>query len=1035
MKKIIVFYLLIFQWNVFNAQDISIVIDPGHGYLLQNELPIGVNCGSALEFPVNSGIMRCSPGGKCIDEIENVLAIGLRIRDKLEQNCNNVLVHMTRTSNTQWIKIDERAKMVDDNNAELFLSLHTNACPSCAFPDACGEDYQSNGIESYYTTSSNPTYQDCIAFGQNIDAAIDNVTGMGIRSGSPKNSNNNYGVLRYGNARYSILSEIGFHTNASNLSILDDPFYQEEIAQAMYEAILETLPELACCEGVSSPCVDDQYEGEDDDEAYAGYWFNGVGNPYDSQVENGSAERVLCPSDEDWVRLPVTHSGTFSLLIAGNTEPMELVVYDDLLDSNDPVYTEIVYPNTSHSAFYDIDFTQYVTCPIIDVGLRSISPCNDAYIPYTLSVSWQPSDNIFKSLPQESVSDLVITSSQSNPVASGAQMALSVSGGSGNYQWQMDDGYSTILCSGYDCNTINIVSNSTTRYGVYDLDEGMCSIVTYEVVVEPLASGYPDYVSFIAQIRDETTGEVLDLLSPSITVGHTMGVTLVTRNIGNNHAMYHSEVFLFQETNQPTGFLRYITGLEYSQGISMGGYELHQLSFEISGGEEGINYLEVLTDPYNTIDEGVDGGNNNFLVIPFTLTTDDEVPDLQMRIMSAVPDNNLALGDSLTINYRVSNHSDADVGQVGIRGWLAYIDEFYNSWKIRLSDMEYREIGPDEFIYGDMRVALDNQMFTGGGDAGFIYTPGSYYVLMAVNDDLSSCIENDLTNNFDSEAIEIVDLSCYESLMWRWWPVDTVPWYEHDIGYLGVNVPNGCSYVLDINDEDVITAPLSGSIGIGPDTYIVSIAENMTNNYRTACIEIDNSSAELCVVQEPQLYLPLAWEDVYVVTHDRYDEIVWEIAQEEDIARYVVERRLDAGGNESYEDIAEYRSRAEDSGAIAYRHDSYAIQNGNTLYRIRAEESDGSIMYSPWVSSTRGDEFIGGECIQNFYVSQEAIHVHAQGDVVMSIFDTQARKVYHGTYHEGYHEESTHHLVPGMYFIHMRCVDGQGFMTQKYIRN
>jgi N-acetylmuramoyl-L-alanine amidase len=83
----------------------TVIIDPGHG---------GKDSGAL---------------GQNNKEKDIVLAIGLKVRDYLNKYLPQLNVIMTRDKDV-FIPLDERAEIANDNDADLFVSIHANSIPS-----------------------------------------------------------------------------------------------------------------------------------------------------------------------------------------------------------------------------------------------------------------------------------------------------------------------------------------------------------------------------------------------------------------------------------------------------------------------------------------------------------------------------------------------------------------------------------------------------------------------------------------------------------------------------------------------------------------------------------------------------------------------------------------------------------------------------------------------------------------------------------------------------------------------------------------
>ena len=97
-----------------NSKIQTIVIDPGHGG----------------HDPGNLGTGRYKTTEKHV-----ALAISLKLGEYIENAFSDVNVIYTRKTNDKFLKLGERTQLANDNNADLFISVHCDAFTS---PDAFG---------------------------------------------------------------------------------------------------------------------------------------------------------------------------------------------------------------------------------------------------------------------------------------------------------------------------------------------------------------------------------------------------------------------------------------------------------------------------------------------------------------------------------------------------------------------------------------------------------------------------------------------------------------------------------------------------------------------------------------------------------------------------------------------------------------------------------------------------------------------------------------------------------------------------------
>ncbi|MDJ0703538.1 MAG: DUF3747 domain-containing protein [Leptolyngbyaceae cyanobacterium MO_188.B28] len=172
-----------------------VMIDPGHG----GRDPGAVGIGGLQEKVIN-------------------LAISRRIQQVLQQR--GVTAILTRTDDRE-IDLDPRVSHAERANADLFVSIHSNAI-SLSRPDV-------NGLETYY-------YDTGYGLAQSIHNTVLQRTGMldrGLRQ-------SRFYVLLY-TPMPAVLVETGFVTGQEDAARFRNPSARDQIADAIAEGILNYI--------------------------------------------------------------------------------------------------------------------------------------------------------------------------------------------------------------------------------------------------------------------------------------------------------------------------------------------------------------------------------------------------------------------------------------------------------------------------------------------------------------------------------------------------------------------------------------------------------------------------------------------------------------------------------------------------------------------------------------------------------------------------------------------------------------------------
>lgn len=180
-----------------NPQEITVVVDAGHG----GKDP-GAVAGNIREKDIN-------------------LSTALKLRDALMAKGYNVI--MTRDADV-FVDLYKRAAIANENNADLFISIHANATLSTAI----------TGLEVYYTPAmqSDKKVYDQYPFAKLV---YDNILastgreGRGVRQGK-------FVVIRE-TSMPAVLVELGYMTNPSELSLISTDVYQNQAVNGIVNAV------------------------------------------------------------------------------------------------------------------------------------------------------------------------------------------------------------------------------------------------------------------------------------------------------------------------------------------------------------------------------------------------------------------------------------------------------------------------------------------------------------------------------------------------------------------------------------------------------------------------------------------------------------------------------------------------------------------------------------------------------------------------------------------------------------------------------
>ena len=203
-----------------------IAIDPGHqerGNFGQE--PIGPGA-SEMKTKVAGGTKGTSTG---VPEYQLTLDVSLKLRDILKDKGYRVL--MIRETNDVDITNSERAKMANEADADVFVRIHANG----------SENSSANGAMTICQTSSNPynseLFEKSRSLSQKVLDAYTEATG--IRKERVWETDTMSGI-NWCTVPVTII-EVGYMTNPEEDEKMQEPDFQELMAEGIAEGIKEYL--------------------------------------------------------------------------------------------------------------------------------------------------------------------------------------------------------------------------------------------------------------------------------------------------------------------------------------------------------------------------------------------------------------------------------------------------------------------------------------------------------------------------------------------------------------------------------------------------------------------------------------------------------------------------------------------------------------------------------------------------------------------------------------------------------------------------
>ncbi|WP_164215803.1 N-acetylmuramoyl-L-alanine amidase [Virgibacillus sp. YIM 98842] len=177
---------------------------------------------SDYHFIIDAGHGGIDSGAVGLNEVKEKdlnLSTAKTIAEKLEDE--GAAVSMTRKDDT-FISLDERVHISNSSNANVFISIHYNA----------NEDSAAKGLSTYYSSSVTKELAEIV---QSSILERVNLEDRGAKQ-------NGYHVLQHNN-KPSILIELGFVTNPSDIKVIQTADYEEKAAEGLIDGLKEYFNE------------------------------------------------------------------------------------------------------------------------------------------------------------------------------------------------------------------------------------------------------------------------------------------------------------------------------------------------------------------------------------------------------------------------------------------------------------------------------------------------------------------------------------------------------------------------------------------------------------------------------------------------------------------------------------------------------------------------------------------------------------------------------------------------------------------------
>jgi N-acetylmuramoyl-L-alanine amidase len=190
-----------------------VVLDAGHGYTASGS----------------------NPDGRTDTENSTALAVALKARTLMQNECAGWTVYLTRSTRNGWISLTQRVTMSNSWGADRFISIHCNAGGG-------------TGTETFWCNRSNASQTRNTAFSAEVQRRMVQYGSWTNRRSVEDNTYLGYHLtVLTGNNAPGCLNEIGFVDSSDETKLLSDS-WRNKFAQA-YQVALSTDLNKQCTGG------------------------------------------------------------------------------------------------------------------------------------------------------------------------------------------------------------------------------------------------------------------------------------------------------------------------------------------------------------------------------------------------------------------------------------------------------------------------------------------------------------------------------------------------------------------------------------------------------------------------------------------------------------------------------------------------------------------------------------------------------------------------------------------------------------------